>query len=386
VAYFKLHGKFYFAGFLLGFGACIFAGHELSGTTQFDNYVRMFLPIQPQMQYYPSPFQVVNTVSKLYVPGTTLVIVGGSSIFRGTGQNVSDLWSNRLQADLGSGYTVVNLSIDQQSMESFGAVAFRILRQRYHRVIYVGLADERGAGPIDGLPVYKYFFWDAYYSGLLGLSGQDILTARALMKSELNTRQGDELQIGSWLESKLRFRVLWNEVGYRFYFPIWTAAAASTPFLDRDQYIDVIDPNLGAAQRSVREDVARHDMIKGWFAQLARSHMNLDNPTILQERTAAAIGESYEDAFPKEMRSQVLAVFLRENPEYLDLLPDRERKSLRSLPVRVSEIVKGLGYKSIVVGEGFVPDDYVDQGHLMASGGHKLADEVAEEVRAMTTP
>ena len=86
----KLHARLYFVGFLVGFGVCVFAGHELSGTTRFDKYVRMFVPIQPQMQYYPSPFQLVNTVSKLYVPGTTLVIVGGSSIFRGTGQNVSD--------------------------------------------------------------------------------------------------------------------------------------------------------------------------------------------------------------------------------------------------------------------------------------------------------
>jgi hypothetical protein len=386
VGRFKLHARPYFAGILLGFGACVFVGHELSGTTRLDNYVRMFVPIQPQMQYYPSPFQLLNTVSKLYVPGTTLVIVGGSSIFRGTGQNVSDLWSNRLQADLGSGFTVINLSIDQQSMESFAAVAFRILRQRYERVIYVGLADERGAGPIDGLPVYKYFFWDAYYSGLLGLSGRDLLTARALRASELNTRQGDELQIGSWLESKLRFRVLWNEVGYRFYFPIWTANAARDPFLARDQYIDVIDPNLTEIQRRTREDQERHYVMKGRLADMARSYMDRDNPSLLQEPTATAIRKSYDEAFPQEMRSQVLAVFLQPNPEYSDLLPNRENTSLRALTVRASEILRGLGYRSIVVGKRLVPDDYIDQGHLMASGGHKLADEVAEEVRAMTAP
>jgi hypothetical protein len=110
----ELHARAYFAGFLLGFGGCVVAGHELSGTTRFDNYVRMFVPIQPQMQYYPSPFQLVNTASKLHVPGTTLVIVGGSSIFRGTGQNAPDLWSNKLQSELDARYTVVNFSIDQQ--------------------------------------------------------------------------------------------------------------------------------------------------------------------------------------------------------------------------------------------------------------------------------
>src|SRR3954464_9060059 len=135
VAKSKLHAGLYFVGVLVGFGACVFAGHELSGTTRFDNYVRMFVPIQPQMQYYPSPFQLVNTAAKLYVPGTTLVIVGGSSIFRGTGQNASDLWSKKLQSELGDGYTVVNFSIDQQSMESFGAVAFRILRQKFDKVV-----------------------------------------------------------------------------------------------------------------------------------------------------------------------------------------------------------------------------------------------------------
>jgi hypothetical protein len=386
VGRFKLHARPYFAGILLGFGACVFAGHELSRTTQFDNYVRMFIPIQPQMQYYPSPFQLVNTVSKLYVPGTTLVIVGGSSIFRGTGQNASHLWSNRLQADLGSGYTVVNLSIDQQSMESFAAVLFRILRQRYEHVIYVGLADERGAGPIDGLPVYKYFFWDAYYSGLLGLSGRDLPAARALRASELNTRQGDELQIGSWLESKLRFRVLWNEVGYRFYFPIWTVNAASDPFLARDQYIDVIDPNLTEIQRRTREDQERHDLMKDRFSDLVDAFMDRGQPSKLQGPIAANIRQSYDSAFPKDMRSQILAVFLQPNPEYTDLLPAQKRDALKDLAVRTSKIVRDLGYRSIVVEKSLVPDDYFDQGHLMASGGHKLADEVAEEVRAMTAP
>jgi hypothetical protein len=234
--------------------------------------------------------------------------------------------------------------------------------------------------------VYKYFFWDAYYSGLLGLSGRDLPAARALRASELNTRQGDELQIGSWLESKLRFRVLWNEVGYRFYFPIWTVNAASDPFLARDQYIDVIDPNLTEIQRRTREDQERHDLMKDRFSDLVDAFMDRGQPSKLQGPIAANIRQSYDSAFPKDMRSQILAVFLQPNPEYTDLLPAQKRDALKDLAVRTSKIVRDLGYRSIVVEKSLVPDDYFDQGHLMASGGHKLADEVAEEVRAMTAP
>jgi hypothetical protein len=175
-------------------------------------------------------------------------------------------------------------------------------------------------------------------------------------------------------------------VGYRFYFAIWTVNAASDPFLARDQYTDVIAPNLAEIQRRTRENQEYHDGMKGRFADLPRSYMDQDNPSLLQEWAETAIRKSYDEAFPQEMRSQILAVFLQPNPEYSDLLPNRENMSLHALAVRASEIVRGLGYRSIVVGKRLVPDDYIDAGHLMASGGQKLADEVAEEVRAMTAP
>ena len=336
------------------------------------------------MQYYPSPYQLVNTASELYGPGTTLVIVGGSSIFRGTGQNASDLWSTRLQADLGNSYTVVNFSIDQQWMESFGAVLFRILRQRYDNVIYVGLAAETGAGPIDGLATYKYFFWDAYYSDLLRLTDHDQEIAIALKAAELASPSGAELHVGSWLEGKLRFRVLWNEVGYRLFFPIWTSEAADHPFRPRDQYIDVPDPSPSTTQRRVRENVEFHNGMKGRLSELVDAFMDPSRPSKLKEPMAASIRKGYDDAFSAGMRSKILTVFLQPNPEYTHLLPDNKRNAPRDLAVRASEITRDLGYRTIVVGETLLPDDYIDHAHLMASGGYKLAHEVAEEVRAMS--
>src|SRR5258708_4618015 len=338
------------------------------------------------MQYYPSPYQLINTASRLYTPGSTFVIVGGNSIFRGTGQNVPELWSKALQSELGSGYTVVNFSIDQQSMESFGAVLFRLLRQQYQKIIYVGLASENGAGPVDGLSAYKYFFWDTYYLNLLNLKGRDLDIANAIRATELGTREGKETHIGSWLESMLRFRVLWNEVGYRYFFPIWTLNAAGDPFRARDKFIDVADPNLAETQRLMRENAEHHELIKKRLADSADAYMDPANPSELRQNVAAELRRGYDDAFPPEMRSQILAVFLQLNPEYINLLPNEQRVALRARLVRTSETVKQLGYRSIVVGEEFLPDDYIDQGHLMASGGRKLTHRVAEAVRAMTNP
>ena len=150
----------FFVGLLAGLLACSLAGRIAAVSTSFHDFDRFFRAIQPQTQFYPTMSELIATARRKARPEQTLVIIGSSSILRGTGQNPDELWSLELQHLLGEEFAVLNYAIDQAAMTAFGAAAFRALRPLYPSIIFVALADPWGSSPIDGHDPYRYVFWD----------------------------------------------------------------------------------------------------------------------------------------------------------------------------------------------------------------------------------
>jgi hypothetical protein len=121
----------FLVGLLAGLLGCAVAGRIAASVTSFEYFNRFFIFIQPQTQFFPTMSQLLATAKLKTAPEKTLVVIGSSSIFRGTGQNPDDLWSRELQRLLGDDFAVLNYAIDEAAMTSFGAAAFRALRQIY---------------------------------------------------------------------------------------------------------------------------------------------------------------------------------------------------------------------------------------------------------------
>ncbi|SHH64459.1 hypothetical protein SAMN05444169_8534 [Bradyrhizobium erythrophlei] len=355
------------------------AGRVVARYSHFDSFVRFILPIQPQTQYYPTASQLVRTTLELAPRDKILVLVGGNSVFRGTAQNQNELWTKHLQDSLGSAYSVVNLAVDQGGMESFAGVAFRILVKIYPRIIYVGTVDPRGFDRVDGLEIYKYIFWDAYYKGLFDLSPKEAEAASRERRREIRTFAGLAMHLTGFFDSLSFVSSLKNEISYRLISPDWTIDNLPYPFSARKEYKDIDDPNIGVIQQRIAGDNDRADLIVARTISAVSGILDAssEEPKVLPS-VKEAVSKSFDLGFSEKDRSKIVGVFLPTNPRTLARLPERIRSGM-SLQIQDASVAfVDQGYNTVVAGRNLTPTDFVDEGHLMPSGGRKLAVEIAD--------
>lgn len=370
--------RYYLIGIVIGVLICAGAGRIASSHGSFRNFSRFFILIQPQDSFFPTLSQLVATAKSLATPDKTLVLVGSSSIFRGTGQNPNDLWTIDLQKRLGNEFVVLNYAIDQANITSFAGAVFRALRDLYPKILFVSLADIRGAAPIDGDPPYQYLFWDGYYKGLLHLNADEETAAARTRSAEIPTADGIEIHVGSWLDSLFYFKDLWSYIGYNYFFTIWNVHTTETPLAPRASYVDATDPNMKDIQVRQAADLATINLVVERMAGLIG--------TIRIERDSSwqNLRRTYTTAFSDEWRPRILLVMLRINPDYLRRMSETEQKTYDSITIEQGSTLRSLGYRTIDVGADWAADDFMDIGHLSARGGSKLSEAVALEVKALS--
>jgi hypothetical protein len=90
------------------------------------------------------------------------------------------------------------------------------------------------------------------------------------------------------------------------------------------------------------------------------------------------------NCFPEDLRNQTLFVIRHWSTYYRNrLLPD-QYACLRQVSRRSVVELEAVGYSAVECGPDLALDDYLDVIHLKASGGAKLAQSVADKVRAMS--
>lgn len=363
-------------GAVLGLLGCCLAGRIVSRRPLFEHFVRFFEPIQPQRGFYPTASELANYVRKTVPRDKRLVIVGGASYFRGTGQNVNELWTLDLQRRLGDRYAVVNYGIDQAGYTSFGAVAFEALAHDYPRIYYVANGSPAAADPADGGELYRYVFWDAYYKGLLAPEVAHAPAVTELRRAELKTTDGLELHLGKLLDAAAYACDLWTYLGYKRFFTVWSDRNPTTPFAARRDYTESFDSGIRARQV---QDRANPAMIT-WneSANLGLAHSGNDAATwASREREWAAM-------MPDDLRPRCFVVFVRPNPYFMRGFSPEDRERLQDLYRAGARAYASVGYRIVPLEPGkFTIDDYADGGHYVASGGRKIAAAVAERIQAV---
>lgn len=373
----------FFLGIVLGFGGCMIAGRAVSQRLMFHDFVRFFQSIQPQHYFYPTASQLAAHVRVTVPPGKTPVLVGGASYFRGTGQNRGELWSVELQRLLGDRYVVINFAIDQAEITSFAAVIFKILAHEYPDLIYIANGNPVAGFPADGGEIYRYLFWDAYYKGLLPeavLAGDNI---RALARDQRRERNGLELHLGKWLDSHAYACDLWTWIGYDHFFTVWSDAHAHSPFRARRFDGDGDYPNYAKDQLGVRADTkyAQHSERHGREMSHAGFAAGADGQWRVDPAAWNGWAKEWREMFVAELRPRCFVVFLRGNPYFAQALTDDERQRLELQFQLGRENLERVGYRVVQLrAEDFTADDFLDGGHLMPSGGNKVAKAVAERI------
>jgi hypothetical protein len=164
--------------------------------------------------------QIQSIINSTCNSNQVLILVGGSSVFFGSGQPIRYLWTKGLQNHLGSKFCVINLAAPAGPLVGYGSIALEMSVGKFKDVLLITDASALPYHPADGFLWYKHIFWDAYYKKLISKSYSGNYTSKQIDQIEKENFQGDfsarekfeQIRLGMWLDSLLFFNELWNYV------------------------------------------------------------------------------------------------------------------------------------------------------------------------------
>jgi hypothetical protein len=369
-------------GVVGAFAACCLSGYLAGQKNLYMPFVRFHRFLNPESCYFPTASQVRAMARGYFKKDKITVIVGGNSILFGSNQWPANVWSRHLQENLGKRFQVLNLAVPAAYTNEFGAWGAEIIARDYPRLIFI--TDFGGStlpSSLDGCR-YRYFFWDAYYKGLLS---HDTVRRQALEgliaqrsrndyqppeveKAPENTPDGfAELLRRSWLDNYLRFQDFWTAVAYKRFATVWTWPVEGK-FLTARQYLE--DPEKPRSTFDRRYPPATNQL-------------HLDIVKRLLNTSPETVPAGVKTSFTADLAARTLFLAVRDSPYYVKQLTPEEQTHYRRLFPQMVAALTAAGYHALDVGAGYSAWDYSDRCHLSEEGGEKMAAAVAPRVREM---
>jgi hypothetical protein len=378
-----LRPAWFFAGLALGLVAMAGLGRRAGDSDFHPDFTRFHPAISPEASYYPSVEEMCAIVRARCRPDQVLVIVGGNSVLQGVSQPADTMWTRKLQEKLGDRYCVVNFAFRGSSPTDGGAVIAEVLRQEFPRQIYI--ANEKPFTAIDprGSETYRFLFWQAYFSGQL-LS--DPARNRWVREGWLNLGTLTDLPAiagSAWLDRWLRFHVFWNRVAFEKVNTVPSLYAPAPPAMlsPRRYFPDAeIDGDTFTAERRYLPAAHAREM-----EILRATSLGLVRGASGDWETSPVAGKkieaNYRQAFPAAVRPRTVLLIGRDSPFYRqELTADEKLRDERAIALTV-ELLRSSGYPATDYGRDFSSLDYFDRTHLTATGGEKLAQQLAPFLR-----
>lgn len=374
-----------FAGVAMSFVACCVWGRKSAHTHQLIGVHRFHHLLTPESLFYPTASQVKQLALARTKNSRINVVVGGSSVLNGTGQQLTELWSKKLAALLGPRYCVVNLGFRGARTGEFGAIGAEMILARRRLIYLTDITSNAGALDVDGMP-YRYLFWDAWYKGLID---QDIPGRNASIAQLPRKRSSDqgfaELRQSARLDSVLYFNDLWTTLAYNAGGTVWNRLCLSDSFKPRRAIRDTEPPPVPLHMRYARM-LGQED-----FERL-RTGMRL--PMVRQDSSGQWITDAdkledfrlgLERCMPnEELRHRTIAILHKFAPRTLSRMSPVEREHLAHLRKAIIPVLEVEGMRTVVERRVFSDEDYADHIHLTPSGGEKLAALVAPAIRELS--
>jgi hypothetical protein len=366
----------YAASLLIGLVALSLVGRYLSSSSALVDFTRFHHFISPTTLYYPTASQVATLADNAAEGDKIVVVVGGSSVMWGAGQSNDELWTRGLQRALGDRYRVLNLALPSGSPQEHGGVAFQFLQAHDAKVIYLTDLGSSFNMP-DGL-FWAYVYWEASAKGYLIPNPEAMPLIEQLAPNRRSAPALEELRVRGALDSVLYTTDLWNAVGYRWLFTVWSPFVASSsigpfftprvrfpdPWISRVGTERYTDPTYERSMEIMRSTAAlgcRTDPTSFWSAWESQANA----------------------AFPESLRQKMVVVrLLHATPFRAALTPDEQVCYTRSFTETNDRLLR-LGYGAVMLGEHWGEGDYVDLTHPSASGGVRMVEELAPLVESL---
>ncbi len=369
-------------GCVLSFLACCAAGRVASRTDFYRDFHRFHSFLNFESLYFPTASQTRTLARARLAPDHIAVVVGGSSVVYGFSQTPEYLWTERLQELLGDRYRVFNFALPGGTSAEFGAVAAEVLERDHPRVIFVTdtwPGTGSWAGEVDG-GRQRYFFWDAYYKGLLVPGPEREARLAELAREKEGNSAYAELKRGARLDAWLYAQDLWTALAYRHASTVWCPLVARSVTRARRRYAD---PDA-VAPLAHRYPAALDPVLM----PLTRAHVARRWPGTPAPAPGADYGDtplvkSFRLCFPPAARRRTLVLVDHVSPHYTKRLPpDLQARHAEDFPESVRALEQA-GFAAVEVGRGYTELDYNDMTHVSAEGAPKMAAEVTPKVREL---
>ncbi|MDX2185889.1 MAG: hypothetical protein SFV32_03065 [Opitutaceae bacterium] len=370
------------AGFAVGVACLVLLARYYRHESFHENYVRYHPFASPESLYLPTLDEMCGIARGRYRQGQILVLVGGNSIFHGVGQPVDKIWTRRLQDELGDSYCVINFALRGGPISSGAAIVSEVLRDEIPRQIFVAnTAPLIPANPI-GEKAYEYLTQSAWDRGLLEeIEERETIFRAAWPNHRLSVAHAYNLADGA-----LGFRTLGNALTWRVIstypysmeplFPNWMTPRGSIPDREPDSDREPLAKRYRPEAFDIEMQITRG------FSELAMER-GPDGRWREAEGRKAEFSRYLRSLRPDDLKKKTLIVTSSNSPYYLSRLTPEEQERDRAALEASAAAWEREGYYGMHYGAGFTETDFVDRTHLTATGGAKLAKQVAAKIRAI---
>jgi hypothetical protein len=369
-----------FIGIVVGFSLMVFAGRWAGKQNLFIAYERNYPLISPEGYFYPSLDNLTELVSHEASKRKILVLVGGNSVLLGVGQKKEQLWTKELQRLLGPDYVVINLAFRGALLTEMGAVVAEVLSKKY-RLIYVAneQAPMRMELPAGG--TYDYLFWQAQASGKLFKAVPGSEEAKAVVAN-----RGRELLSDAALRGYFDYwshaSDLWNYLGYNYVVTVFNLLKNPERFFEARRNSE--------DQMWVVPPIPERFTFQEQSMQIIRSffQFSVEKDAAGEFSIKPAVSDAFirdaRVAFPDAFKPRTLILLAYNAPYYANQLSKDEFGAYEFAFSQGKSWLQKAGYRSVLVGPDLTNEDFADRVHLAASGGKKMARDIAPEIRAMS--
>jgi hypothetical protein len=381
----KLKALVFLLAIPVGFALAVLLGRDATTSAKPDKFVRFHQRLSPESLFYPTFATMENLALTRWSTGQTLVIVAGNSILNGVGQKESELWSLRLQEELGSRFAVVNLSFRGALPCEAGTLVAEALIKRGLPVVLISNTAPGTVGRVAGGP-YGYLYYEAFARDRLlphPARVADLAQWEAAAPAAVRERQA-ELRRAAALDARFHFQSLWHHVGYRYAMSVWSEITRPQFWRARDRAIDDDPGSPPLANRFQTDFAAELAITRNFTAGLATA--DAAGRWQLAAPPAEVAGDLIDAMFPPAVRARTIMLLNQNAPHYRSRLTDGERARDELVFAAYEKIWRDRGVDCHAVGADFVDEDFLDRTHLSASGGRKLARLTADYVRQLPSP
>ena len=379
----RIQPRPFFAGLLLGAVTMLGLGKWAKRHDTFGDRIRFFQAVSPERGIYPTIDNLAAFVHGMADPVKILILVAGSSIGLGIGQPEEDLWSRKLQEDLGEGFSVVNVSFRSNRFNLIGIPLMEHLRREFPRHILI--CD---LWPLEQEPLplrsqnpqfpYNYVAWQEVAARLLRgeLAAFHKIRAECLAGAPAERSFIQEQVLSGLWETVTGASAFWNWVGYRL---IFTANPFLHPlkpvFFEQDD--DSRQHYLPSPERFKSNQKREVEIVAGQIV----AARNLESSPAGEPEAAATPCDPFPD---DTLKRRTIFLMNSCSSYYLAQLPPQDRAYYEDFVRRRAARLGTLGFGTAVLGLDYPHSFYVDGQHFSWEAAPAIAAAVAKEVRRLS--